>query len=44
MNGSGHSPQKLSIDYMRQRGVKGGQIPLRDLNCVTVPGFLFSNL
>jgi gamma-glutamyltranspeptidase/glutathione hydrolase len=38
MNGSGHSPQKLSVDYLRQRGVKGGQIPLRDLNCVTVPG------
>lgn len=38
MNGSGRSPQKLSVDYMRQRGVKGGQIPLRDLNCVTVPG------
>ncbi|KAG1862158.1 gamma-glutamyltranspeptidase [Suillus subluteus] len=38
MNGSGHSPQKLSVDYMRQRGVKGAQIPLTDLNCVTVPG------
>ncbi|KAG0708742.1 gamma-glutamyltranspeptidase [Suillus ampliporus] len=38
MNGSGHSPQKLSIEYLRQRGIKGGQIPLTDLNSVTVPG------
>ncbi|KAG2369442.1 gamma-glutamyltranspeptidase [Suillus spraguei] len=38
MNGSGHSPQKLSVDYMRQRGVNGAQIPLTDLNSVTVPG------
>ncbi|KAG2075027.1 gamma-glutamyltranspeptidase [Suillus decipiens] len=38
MNGSGHSPQKLSVDHMRQRGVNGAQIPLTDLNSVTVPG------
>ncbi|KAH7928509.1 gamma-glutamyltranspeptidase [Leucogyrophana mollusca] len=38
LNGSGHSPQKLTLDYMRQRGIKGGQIPLTDLNSVTVPG------
>lgn len=38
LNGSGHSPAKLSLDYMRERGVNGGQIPLTDLNAVTVPG------
>ncbi|KAF9229160.1 gamma-glutamyltranspeptidase [Gyrodon lividus] len=38
LNGSGHSPAKLTLDYMRQRGIKGGQIPLTDLNSVTVPG------
>ncbi|KAH7912602.1 gamma-glutamyltranspeptidase [Hygrophoropsis aurantiaca] len=38
LNGSGHSPQNLNLDYMRKRGIKGGQIPLTDLNSVTVPG------
>ncbi|KAI5122574.1 hypothetical protein M0805_004791 [Coniferiporia weirii] len=38
LNGSGHSPQKLTIDYVRSRGVLGNSIPLTDLNCVTVPG------
>ncbi|KAL5535338.1 hypothetical protein ACEPAF_3432 [Sanghuangporus sanghuang] len=38
LNGSGHSPQKLSIDYVRSRGITGHFIPLTDLNCVTVPG------
>ncbi|KIJ21860.1 hypothetical protein PAXINDRAFT_165225 [Paxillus involutus ATCC 200175] len=38
LNGSGHSPAKLTLDYLRQRGIKGGQIPLTDLNSVTVPG------
>ncbi|OAX44171.1 gamma-glutamyltranspeptidase [Rhizopogon vinicolor AM-OR11-026] len=38
LNGSGHAPQKLSIEYLRQRGINGGQIPLTDLNSVTVPG------
>ncbi|KAL5518777.1 hypothetical protein ACEPAH_460 [Sanghuangporus vaninii] len=38
LNGSGHSPQKLSIDYVRSRGITGHSIPLTDLNCVTVPG------
>ncbi|EPT03997.1 hypothetical protein FOMPIDRAFT_98772 [Fomitopsis schrenkii] len=38
MNGSGHAPAKLSIEYMRQRGVTGRSIPGTDLNSVTVPG------
>ncbi|KAG9314267.1 gamma-glutamyltranspeptidase [Chiua virens] len=38
LNGSGHSPAKLNLDYMRQRGINGGQIPLTDINSVTVPG------
>ena len=38
MNGSGHSPKKLTIDHVRARGVKGSSIPLTDLNSVTVPG------
>ncbi|KAI9461806.1 gamma-glutamyltranspeptidase [Boletus coccyginus] len=38
LNGSGHSPAKLTLEYVRQRGINGGQIPLSDLNSVTVPG------
>ncbi|KAH9937173.1 gamma-glutamyltranspeptidase [Fomitopsis serialis] len=38
MNGSGRAPAKLSIEYMRQRGVTGRAIPVTDLNSVTVPG------
>ncbi|KAI3622224.1 lincomycin-condensing protein lmba [Moniliophthora roreri] len=38
LNGSGHSPEKLTIDYIRRRGIKGSQIPVTDLNAVTVPG------
>ncbi|KAF5355776.1 hypothetical protein D9756_004066 [Leucocoprinus leucothites] len=38
LNGSGKSPKKLNIEYLRQRGIEGGQIPLTDLNSVTVPG------
>ena len=37
LNGSGRSPQKLTIEYARQRGLEG-QIPHTDLNSVTVPG------
>lgn len=37
LNGSGRAPNKLNIDYLKQRGLKG-QIPLTDLNSVTVPG------
>ncbi|KAL0565403.1 hypothetical protein V5O48_016618 [Marasmius crinis-equi] len=38
LNGSGRAPQKLTIDHVRQRGIKGTQIPATDLNSVTVPG------
>ncbi|KAH9837052.1 gamma-glutamyltranspeptidase [Rhodofomes roseus] len=38
MNGSGRAPAKLSIEYMRERGVTGRSIPVTDLNSVTVPG------
>ncbi|EKM61220.1 uncharacterized protein PHACADRAFT_247690 [Phanerochaete carnosa HHB-10118-sp] len=37
-NGSGRSPQKLTIDYVRSQGVGGNKIPFTNLNCVTVPG------
>ncbi|KAJ3565458.1 hypothetical protein NP233_g7621 [Leucocoprinus birnbaumii] len=38
LNGSGRSPKKLTIEYLRERGIEGNQIPLTDLNSVTVPG------
>lgn len=38
LNGSGHSPQKLTIDHVRSRGISGHKIPTTDLNAVTVPG------
>lgn len=38
LNGSGRAPMRLSVDFMRERGVKGNSIPLTDLNSVTVPG------
>ncbi|KAJ6604535.1 gamma-glutamyltranspeptidase [Mycena vulgaris] len=38
LNGSGHSPQKLTLEYARQRGLTGRSIPRTDLNSVTVPG------
>ncbi|KAF9787192.1 gamma-glutamyltranspeptidase [Thelephora terrestris] len=38
LNGSGRSPEKLTIDYVRRRGITGTRIPSRDLNSVTVPG------
>ncbi|KAI0788629.1 gamma-glutamyltranspeptidase [Abortiporus biennis] len=38
LNGSGHSPAKLSVDYARSQGVTGNNIPLTNLNSVTVPG------
>ena len=41
LNGSGRSPAKLTLEYIRQRGVSGGQIPLTDLNAVTVPGTIY---
>jgi len=44
LNGSGRSPAKLTLDYVRQRGINGGQIPLSDLNSVTVPGTIYSSV
>ncbi|KAJ7783662.1 gamma-glutamyltranspeptidase [Mycena maculata] len=38
LNGSGHSPQKLTLEYVRERGVTGTSLPRTDLNSVTVPG------
>ncbi|EJD04166.1 gamma-glutamyltranspeptidase [Fomitiporia mediterranea MF3/22] len=38
LNGSGRSPQKLTLEYVRSRGITGRSIPHTDLNCVTVPG------
>ncbi|KAL1708968.1 nucleophile aminohydrolase [Schizophyllum commune] len=38
LNGSGRSPEKLSIDYLRQRGITSKKIPVTDINAVTVPG------
>jgi hypothetical protein len=42
LNGSGRSPEKLTLDYVRQRGITGPRIPSHDLNSVTVPGMLNS--
>jgi len=38
LNGSGHSPEKLNLEYVRKRGINGLDIPYTDLNSVTVPG------
>lgn len=38
LNGSGRSPHALTIDKLRELGVRGQQIPLKSLNAVTVPG------
>ncbi|KAK7468773.1 hypothetical protein VKT23_003274 [Stygiomarasmius scandens] len=38
MNGSGHSPKKLTLEHVRQRGNTGSSLPATDLNSVTVPG------
>lgn len=38
LNGSGRAPAKLTLNLLRQRGISGSQIPLTDLNSVTVPG------
>ena len=37
LNGSGRSPEKLTIDHIRRRGIAGPRIPSHDLNSVTVP-------
>jgi gamma-glutamyltranspeptidase/glutathione hydrolase len=38
INGSGRSPKRLTLDYIRKQGITGRHIPLTDLNAVTVPG------
>ncbi|ETW87363.1 hypothetical protein HETIRDRAFT_153903 [Heterobasidion irregulare TC 32-1] len=38
LNGSGHSPEKLTIEHLRQQGITGNKIPQNNLNAVTVPG------
>lgn len=38
LNGSGRSPEKLTMDHVRKQGITGSKIPLTDLNSVTVPG------
>ncbi|KAG9018661.1 hypothetical protein FRB90_010861 [Tulasnella sp. 427] len=38
LNGSGRSPQALTIEHVRAQGIRGGAIPLTNLNSVTVPG------
>jgi gamma-glutamyltranspeptidase len=37
LNGSGRAPEKLSIEYLRSRGITES-IATTDLNSVTVPG------
>lgn len=37
-NGSGRSPEKLTIDYVHKQGITGNMIPSSNLNSVTVPG------
>jgi len=37
LNGSGRAPEKLSVEYLRGRGITE-DIPTTDLNSVTVPG------
>ena len=41
LNGSGRSPARLTLEYVRRRGINGGQIPVTDLNSVTVPGTIY---
>ncbi|HRL13988.1 MAG TPA: gamma-glutamyltransferase, partial [Aggregatilineales bacterium] len=38
LNGSGRAPQALSIDYVRQQGISGAELPARSVHAVTVPG------
>ncbi|KAJ7024451.1 gamma-glutamyltranspeptidase [Mycena alexandri] len=38
LNGSGCSPQNLTLEYVRERGLSGISIPPSDINAVTVPG------
>lgn len=38
LNGSGRAPQGLTLEKLRSKGINGREIPLADLNSVTVPG------
>ncbi|SCV70947.1 BQ2448_3709 [Microbotryum intermedium] len=38
LNGSGRAPQALTLEGLRRKGIKGAEIPLGNLNAVTVPG------
>ena len=38
LNGSGRSPKNLTLEKIRQMGIRGKNISLKDLNSVTVPG------
>ena len=38
VNGSGRAPKALSIDILREKGLKGSRIPAKNANSVTVPG------
>ena len=38
LNGSGRAPASLSIAGLRKKGIKGNNIPMGNINAVTVPG------
>jgi len=38
LNGSGLSPERLTIEHVRGQGITGRTIPMTNLNAVTVPG------
>ncbi|KAJ9108220.1 hypothetical protein QFC19_002467 [Naganishia cerealis] len=38
INGSGRAPEALSLEYLRSIGINGREIPLTNMNAVTVPG------
>ncbi|KAK9383066.1 nucleophile aminohydrolase [Kockiozyma suomiensis] len=38
LNGSGRSPEKLTIDYLKSVGITGHKLPPNSVHCVTVPG------
>lgn len=38
INGSGRTPKALNLEYLRSQGITGSEIPLTNLNSVTVPG------
>jgi gamma-glutamyltranspeptidase/glutathione hydrolase len=38
LNGSGRSPQALTLEKIREMGITGKSLPLDNLNSVTVPG------